>query len=333
MAAPVVLPDLQGRIDAASARRRPFVTLTYAQSLDGSISAVRGQPLRLSGDASMTMTHELRAMHDGIMVGVATMIADNPSLNVRLVPGESPRPLILDSTLRTPLGCKLLTSDSCVKPLVLTTTSTLESESAAERKAALLAAGAEIIGCAATPDGHVDLGDALLRLPASCRSVMVEGGAAVISGLLDSAAKGQGTWVDFLLLTVAPVLVGGLRGLQDGPLAQPGDGTDFPRMCPVKVEVLDGRDVIIGGPVPSIAHPHLYASPLTAAAAAAAMAATPAASELLMGETASLSEGMLAVRRKHVPVTAAEQGGGASRPRRGGVRLALAGDGARARSP
>ena len=209
-AGPIVLPDLQRRIAASRARARPFVTLTYAQSLDGSISAIRGEPLRLSGDASMTMTHQLRAMHDGIMVGVATMIADNPSLTVRLVPGQHPRPLILDSTLRTPLGCKLLTSDSCVKPIILTTAAALEA--AAERRDALLAAGAEIIACAATADGHVDLGDALLRLPASCRSVMVEGGAAVITSLLDSAARGLGTWIDYLLLTIAPVIVGGLRG-------------------------------------------------------------------------------------------------------------------------
>lgn len=205
-----VIRDLQRRIDASQARQRPFVTLTYAQSLDGSISAVRGQPLRLSGEASMTMTHQLRAMHDGIMVGVATMIADNPSLTVRLVPGDHPRPLILDSTLRTPLRCKLLTSDSCVKPIILTTNTTLES--AVERRDALLAAGAEIIGCAATPDGHVHLGDALRRLPDSCRSVMVEGGAAVISSLLSAAACAQGAWVDYLLLTIAPVIVGGLRG-------------------------------------------------------------------------------------------------------------------------
>lgn len=205
-----VVSDLQRRIGASRARQRPFITLTYAQSLDGSISAVRGQPLRLSGDASMVMTHQLRAIHDGIMVGVATVIADNPSLTVRLVPGDHPRPLILDSTLRTPLDCKLLTSDSCVKPIVLTTNATLEA--AADRRDALLAAGAEIIGCASTPDGHVHLGDALLRLPTSCRSVMVEGGAAVISSLVSSAACAQGSWIDYLLLTVAPVVVGGLRG-------------------------------------------------------------------------------------------------------------------------
>jgi len=67
----------------------PYITLTYAQSLDGSISAIRGKPLLLSGKESLVMTHRLRACHDGIMVGVGTLLADNPSLTTRLVPGPA----------------------------------------------------------------------------------------------------------------------------------------------------------------------------------------------------------------------------------------------------
>lgn len=66
----------------------PFVTLTYAQSIDGSIAAVRGSPTLLSGARSMQMTHMLRTMHDAILVGVGTILADNPSLNARFVEGE-----------------------------------------------------------------------------------------------------------------------------------------------------------------------------------------------------------------------------------------------------
>lgn len=98
-------------------RERPFLTLTYAQSIDGSIAAQRGEfrvqttdgkgsdnaratdwltvwcagvPTLLSGPLSMKMTHALRGMHGGIMIGVGTVIADNPSLNTRLVPGAGP---------------------------------------------------------------------------------------------------------------------------------------------------------------------------------------------------------------------------------------------------
>lgn len=79
--------------DAMQARREqsqsalPFITLTYAQSIDGSIAAVRGAPTLLSGAESMKMTHVLRTMHDAILVGIGTILADNPSLNARFAQG------------------------------------------------------------------------------------------------------------------------------------------------------------------------------------------------------------------------------------------------------
>lgn len=291
------IADLQERIAAfaASGRPRPFVTLTYAQSLDGSISAERGAPLRLSGETSMTMTHELRAMHDGILVGVGTVIADNPSLTVRLVPGSSPRPVILDSKLRCPVDCKLVASPQCVRPVILTTVAATEDPCTAERRQALQAAGAVIIACAATPSGRVDFADALRKIPSQVQSIMVEGGAAIISDLLSSAAAGSGTYVDYVLLTIAPVLVscfetlasrynftpvaaskdtvlprglqvGGLRAVENllprHQVAGREDGTgsgeactDFPRLTEIKVDVLDGADVVIGGVVTSLCHP------------------------------------------------------------------------------
>ena len=95
---------------AAHHRRtgRPFVTLTYAQSLDGSIAADPGQPLSLSGPQSLLLTHYLRAAHDAILVGIGTVLADNPLLNVRLVEGKNPQPVIVDSQLRFPLDANLL---------------------------------------------------------------------------------------------------------------------------------------------------------------------------------------------------------------------------------
>lgn len=60
---------------------RPWVTLTFAQSQDNKIAGPQKQVLRLSGPASMQMTHKLRAAHDAILVGVGTMLADDPRLN------------------------------------------------------------------------------------------------------------------------------------------------------------------------------------------------------------------------------------------------------------
>ncbi|HEX9595492.1 MAG TPA: RibD family protein, partial [Anaerolineales bacterium] len=94
---------LAASLNQAGDLDRPTVTLSYAQSLDGSIALHRGEPLTLSGPESMAMTHRLRAAHDAILVGIGTVISDDPQLNVRLVEGRNPQVVVLDSRLRLPL--------------------------------------------------------------------------------------------------------------------------------------------------------------------------------------------------------------------------------------
>ncbi|ORX86136.1 bacterial bifunctional deaminase-reductase [Anaeromyces robustus] len=96
--------------------RYPEVTLTYAQTLDGFISGKPNTPpLLISGKESMLMTHCLRNKNEAIMIGIGTVLNDNPQLNVRQLTGfnnggnvHNPQPVILDSKLRFPLDCKLL---------------------------------------------------------------------------------------------------------------------------------------------------------------------------------------------------------------------------------
>src|SRR5512143_3712545 len=97
---------------------RPRITLAYAQSLDGSIAARSGGPLALSGTESMHYTHQLRAAHDAILVGIGTVLGDDPRLNVRLTGGPSPRPIVLDSSLRSPLTARCLEANR--RPIVAT---------------------------------------------------------------------------------------------------------------------------------------------------------------------------------------------------------------------
>jgi GTP cyclohydrolase II len=181
---------------------RPFVTLSYAQSLDGSIAARRGEPLMLSGTESMMMTHRLRAEHDAILVGIGTVIGDDPRLTVRLVAGDSPQPVVLDSRLRFPLTASLLSGPQ--KPWI----ATVEDAPSANEKA-LQHVGARVVRLPATKEGKVDLRALLAYLRRQgIASLMVEGGAGVITSFLSEGLA------DRLVLTVAPNLVGGIPAIQ-----------------------------------------------------------------------------------------------------------------------
>jgi GTP cyclohydrolase II len=184
---------------------RPFVTLSYAQSLDGSISARPGESLALSGRQSLTLTHQLRASHDAILVGIGTVLSDNPQLTVRHVKGNNPRPIVLDSRLRLPLDCKLLKNDNSHSPLIVT-----REAPDRNRRKTLEGAGAQVMSIPANSRGQVNLEAMLHRLAGmGIQRLMVEGGARIITNfLLERLA-------DYIVLTVAPVLVGGLRAVSD----------------------------------------------------------------------------------------------------------------------
>jgi len=134
----VVLDQIRRTMTAYTTRDRPLVTVGYAQSLDGSIAALPGHPLLLSSSPSTTLTHLIRALHDGILVGIGTVLADDPRLTVRRVSGRSPRPLVLDSRLRFPLYARMLRQD--LKPWIVATGNADE-----ERQAELEKAGARVI--------------------------------------------------------------------------------------------------------------------------------------------------------------------------------------------
>ncbi|MFZ5452261.1 MAG: GTP cyclohydrolase II [Thermodesulfobacteriota bacterium] len=220
--------------EAAAYRRRtgrPFVTLSYAQSLDGSIAARPGRPLALSGSKSLALTHGLRAAHDGILVGIGTLLADNPRLNVRLVEGRDPQPIVVDSRLRFPPYANLL--KNCREPWIATSI-----EADPERQAALEKIGVRVLRLPPAAHGWVDLAVLLGHLgEMGLTSLMVEGGAQIITSFL--AAR----LVDQVVLTIAPMLVGGLRVMDY--LGQ-HQGHRFPRLRRVSYQRL-GEDLVLRG--------------------------------------------------------------------------------------
>src|ERR1044071_9172672 len=90
----------------------PLVTVKYAQTLDGRIATATGDSQWISGPDSLKLAHQLRAEHDSILVGIGTVLADDPQLNVRLVDGRDPLRVIVDSHLRTPRTARALAGDA-----------------------------------------------------------------------------------------------------------------------------------------------------------------------------------------------------------------------------
>jgi GTP cyclohydrolase II len=207
---------------------RPFVTLAYAQSVDGSISIARGQRSALSGPDSLRFTHALRAGHDGILVGVGTVLADDPELRVRLVDGPDPQPVIVDSHLSTPADAKLLARAPWIGTTIATATG-------ATNRARMQARGARILACDPQPNGWVDLAALLRHLhDEGMEHLMVEGGARIITSFLEARL------VDYVTVTIAPMFMGGLSAV--GPL---GRGPALGRWVSARL----GHDLVISGEI------------------------------------------------------------------------------------
>lgn len=205
------IEDLKAQLHYAAQFRtkydRPFITVSYAQSIDGSIASRNNEPIELSGPQSWKLTHQIRAVCDSILVGIGTVLADDPHLSVRRVDGKNPQPIILDTHLRTPLNAKCVRRDDVSAWLINGKTDSIARRRAFEK------IGANPMICATGSDGRIDL-FALMDLLAAMKvnSIMVEGGARVITSFLNARL------VDQFIITIAPKLVGGLQVLNSrGP--------------------------------------------------------------------------------------------------------------------
>ena len=184
---------------------RPAVTVHYAQTIDGRIAARTGDAHWVSGESSLQLAHELRASHDAVMVGIGTVLADDPHLTVRLVEGPSPVRVIVDSTLRVPLSANVL-NDRTTRTIIATTPTAPE-----DRARAIRAAGGEIMRAHADENGKVDLADLLRRLRGNgIGTLLIEGGRGIITSALRSHV------VDRLTVCIAPkVIVEGVAAVGD----------------------------------------------------------------------------------------------------------------------
>ncbi|MBK7823851.1 bifunctional diaminohydroxyphosphoribosylaminopyrimidine deaminase/5-amino-6-(5-phosphoribosylamino)uracil reductase RibD [Nannocystis sp.] len=178
-------------------QRRPFVTLKAATSLDGRIAARGGDSKWITGEPARRVGHWLRARHHAIAVGVDTLLRDDPRLDVRLVPGVDPWPVIVDSQLRSALA-EPRPQRLRAGAIVLHTPHAPE-----DRRRSLGDAGLQLIEVPADEHGRVAIAPALEALGRlAIRSLLVEGGGRLIASFVAAAAWDRWYWFQ------APCLLG-----------------------------------------------------------------------------------------------------------------------------
>lgn len=211
--------------------QKPKVTVSYAQTINGSIAQRSKERLFLSCPEALKYTHELRAANDGILVGINTVLIDDPLLTVRLVSGSNPRPIIIDSELKLPLGAKVLVQNP-MKPWIFVK----RGCGSQEKHRLLIDQGAEVFQLDPTIDGYLDINEIMRILrERQISTLLVEGGKRIITQFLSQKIA------DEVIVTISPQFVAGLNAIDDDR--------------PVQIEVAEvttrilGRDVVLKGMV------------------------------------------------------------------------------------
>ena len=221
------------KLGARSTRRRPFVTVKFAQSLDGRIATSTGDSQWISSAQSQRLAHKLRREHDAIMVGIGTVLADDPQLTVRLVRGRDPLRVVVDSAFRTPLTAQVLADGAAVGTIIAGAASVDRRRELEIRKL-----GAQILRLPKSKKGG---GVDLIRLLEELRrrgiaSVLVEGGKGIITSLLAAGA------IDRMVVVIAPKIIGqGIESIGDLGITRLGAAITF---SSIKTRRL-GPDIVV----------------------------------------------------------------------------------------
>ena len=184
----------------------PFITIKYAQTLDGRIATATGKSQWISSGSSLKFAHRLRAEHDAILVGRHTVEQDDPELTVRLVRGRNPLRIIVDSQLKISNKSKIFKNISCAPTLI----ATLKKASDPKFKR-FVSYGAEMISVKADKNGNVDLKKLFKILSTrTISSVLIEGGAQIITSVLKNNLANR------LVTVIAPKIIGkGIEAVGD----------------------------------------------------------------------------------------------------------------------
>lgn len=206
------------------------MTVKFAQSLDGRIATATGDSKWITGEEARCFAHQLRGEHDAILVGIGTVLADDPQLTVRLIEGRDPLRVIVDTKLRTPLAARVLANGAASGTLIVCN----ESADRA-RVEAVQEVGGEVLRLAANVTG-IDIASLLEALGLrGIESVLVEGGQRIITSFLAARAA------DRVIAIVAPKIIGkGIESIGDLGITHVGDALTVTSMSTLKL----GPDIV-----------------------------------------------------------------------------------------
>lgn len=218
----------------------PFVGVKVAMSLDGKIAAKTGESHWITGEKARQYVHRLRDHTDVIMVGIETVLKDDPRLTTRFEGGggKDPVRVVVDSTARLPLDAKVVESSSSAHTILAVT-----EEAPAEKCRALEDRGVEVIHISSKA-GRVDL-PSLMKILADRQysTVLVEGGGTLNFSLLEESL------IDKLFVFIAPLLIGG----KTSPTSFAGAGIDSLSKAwtveDIEMKQFDRDMLLIGYPV------------------------------------------------------------------------------------
>ncbi|WP_054957214.1 bifunctional diaminohydroxyphosphoribosylaminopyrimidine deaminase/5-amino-6-(5-phosphoribosylamino)uracil reductase RibD [Paenibacillus dakarensis] len=216
---------------------KPYVTLKTASTLDGKIATNSGDSKWISNEAARARTHMLRHQHQAIMVGVSTVIADDPKLTTRLpVQALNPIRIVVDSELRIPLHSRMLNDEAA--PVIILTTALAPPD----KRSMLEERGVEVIPCGEGPQVDLPLAMTLLG-KREISSILVEGGGRLNGSMLEARL------VDRIVLFIAPKIAGGLKAPSNFMFSGVELMSDAVTLKNLEIEQVDDNVCVSGNPI------------------------------------------------------------------------------------